>query len=154
MKTTVVVILLGGVFLLGPGTLSAAEPSGQSEMGESDTPDGKLPIGPILMGSYGLVTIAVGAGFGVQAHQENKDFNKNVDGEYPNASESLADDIKAHSVTANILMFSGLAVTVGAILWWVLDDDFRKRKAKHEQPVALRWRPLIGPTHAGVVAEF
>ncbi len=153
MKIFWVMTMVGWAAVFGPGALSAAEPTETPEMEKSDTNE-KLPIGPILVGSYGLVTIALGAGFALQAYQENEDFNKSVDGQYPHAAKSLADDIKAHSIAANVLMFSGLAVTVGGILWWVLSDDFHKNRSKKEQPVALTWRPVIGPTQAGVVAEF
>jgi hypothetical protein len=153
MERVFIVTLLVSVIVFGPGKLSAGEPSESSEGGESDQKS-KLPIGPILMGSYGLVTIAMGAGFGLQAYQENEDFNKEEDGQYPLASESLADDITAHSIAANVLMFSGLAVVLGGILWWALDDDYHSKRAKKEQKAALRLRPLIGPTQTGVAAAF
>ena len=160
MKSFTIAAIMGWLVVLGPEAVSADEPSRNSD--EGSQPDVyvkhdyiKPPMGPILMSSYGLVTIAVGAGFALQAYQENKDFNKKVDGEYPLATKSLADDIKAHAITADIFMFSGLALAVGGVLWWYLDDDYTWGKSKKQKnETAFKWRPMIGPTHASVVAEF
>ena len=146
--------MIGSIIAVRPGTLSADEPSSKPQASEDNGADSEFPFGPIVMGSYGLVTVALGAGFGVQAYQENEDFNKKVNGEYPNATHSLADDIKLHSIVANVLMFSGAAVALGGILWWILDDDYHRGKARRKRTAALMWRPMIGPVHASVVLEF
>ena len=158
MKFFTFIVILSWLVVFGPGPVSADESLQSSE--EDRQADGverdeaKLPIGPILMSSYGLVTIAMGAGFALQAYQENDNFNKKVNGEYPLATKSLADDIKAHALTANILMFSGLALAAGGVLWWYLNDDYTWGNSRKKQRTALKWRPMLGPTHASVIAEF
>jgi hypothetical protein len=154
MKGFIFSLMIGSFIAFGPGKLSADEPSSKPQASEERGVDSEFPFVPILMGSYGLVTVALGVGFGVQAYQENEDFNKKVNGEYPNATHSLADDIKLHSIVADVLMFSGAAVALGGILWWILDDDYHRGKARRERTTALIWRPMIGPVYASVVLEF
>jgi hypothetical protein len=154
MKICILSLMIGSAIAFGPGTLSADEPPSKPQASEEDGVDGAFPFVPIVMGSYGLVTVALGAGFALQAYQENDSYNKKVNGEYPHATHALADDIKLHSIVANVLMFSGAAVALGGILWWILDDDYRVRRAKRARATALMWRPMIGPVHASVVFEF
>lgn len=158
MKAHRMVIAILGLILFFAGSVSADEmPSNTVDAGDRshdvENDGAKLPMGPIFITTYGLVTVCLGAGFGLQAYQENKDFNKKEDGRYPLASKSLADDIKAHSIVANVLMFGGAAAVIGGVLWWLLDDNYKRGNAR-KRASAFNWSPVIGPNHASVVAEF
>jgi hypothetical protein len=109
-------------------------------------PDTSLPMGPILLGSFGVVTVAVGAGLGWQADQENDDFDKTP-------TTSLADDVETHALVADILMFGGGALVAGSVLWWLLSDDDEPAPEKVEASAA-RVTPVVGPGQVGLTAEF
>jgi len=140
----------------GPGLEPAAAGHGAPPRLEADT---RLPVGPLLLGGFSLVLVAVGAGFGWQASQEYDDWKAaRTDARYaadPDAGQArvdeLADDVRAHAITANVLMFSGAALTAVSVLWWLLRDGSRKEK-KSESETA--WRPILGPGHAGFEVGF
>jgi hypothetical protein len=158
-KSLALISMLIVVQLSAPGL--ADEPPTQSD--SSPEAGGKLPLGPIMLGSLGLVGVAVGSGLGWQAKQEYDQFNESNTGvadpfgqasdkAYPNASDELADDIENHALAANILMFAGIAAAGGAIIWWLVDDDY-KEKNKVELETAA-WHPEVGPGHLGLRVEF
>ncbi len=125
---------------------------------EADT---QLPVGPLILGSFGLATVAVGAGFGWQAWEENDDFNEKAESlptggnpVYPNATDKLADDIKTHSIVANVLMFGGTAVVIGSLLWWLLDDDYDSESEAEVELSSAKLRPMLGPNQASLTIEF
>jgi hypothetical protein len=113
-------------------------------------------VGPIIMGSFGVVMIAVGAGFGWQADQEYDQYNTFENNTYPYATKDLADDIETHATVANVLMFTGLGVVVGSVIWGVIVGVAKKkeRKEKADARLSAKWRPLIAPNQAGVTVEF
>jgi hypothetical protein len=154
MKHFIISMAMVSALLLFPGVLPAEErPLIQDEA----TPPGgdtRLPVGPMLLGSYGIVAVAFGAGFGWQAYQENEDFNTRVDDGYPYATDALADDIRKHAIAADILMFSGAAAAIGGLVWWLVDDDYDKPRKKNKERTSAGWRPMIGPAHASVTFEF
>ncbi len=115
-----------------------------------------FPVGPVILGAYGVVVIAVGAGFGWQADQEYDSYNTFENNYYPNATEELADDIETHAKVANILMFSGLGIVVGSVIWGVVEGVAKKKKREKakEERLSAKWRPLLSPTHAGVTVDF
>ena len=125
--------------VLGDETTESAE---NEEYNQLDT---KLPIGPILLGSFGLAAVATGAGFAWQADEERDDFNKTP-------TKMLADDAKAHAVTANILLFGGAAAVASSLLWLLLtrDDD----DETDEIASAVVVTPLIAPGHATLSITF
>jgi len=119
---------------------------------ETDT---RLPMGPILLGGFSLVLVATGAGFGWQASEERDDWKvAQTDPAYaadPEAGQAnvddLADDVRAHSIAANVLMFSGAAMAAVSILWWLLRDD------PEEEP-ATAWRASFGPGCTSLEVRF
>ncbi len=126
-----------------------------------DEVESDLPLGPLLLGSFGAVFLAVGAGFGWQAKEEYDDFNEASTSPqpggplYPKASDDLAADIRAHSIVANVLMFSGVAAMAGGIIWWLVDkkdDNPESGASQGEKSVSIT--PLLGPGHAGLSLEF
>ncbi len=128
------------------GDEEASGPSGEVDTG--------LPMGAILFTSFSVCVVAVGAGFGWQADTEYdswKAAQKAGDGE---AMDDIAADVKKHSIAANVLLFGGAALTAVGIIWWVIaarkDDESLRLKGG----ATVSWRPLLGPTHAGLSVEF
>jgi hypothetical protein len=116
----------------------------------------RFPVGPVILGAYGVVMIAVGAGFGWQADQEYDDYNTFENNYYPNATDDLADDIETHATVANVLIFTGLGVVVGSVIWGVVEGVAKKKKREKSEEARLsaKWRPLLSPTHAGITVDF
>jgi ABC-type transport system involved in cytochrome c biogenesis permease subunit len=154
MKHMVVTTVVLWAFLLQSAALSAEESPEDTSKENASEVDTKLPIGPILVGSFGLVTVAVGAGFAWQAYEENDDYNTEMDGQYPFATNKLADDIKTHAIVADVLMFGGGAVVIASLLWWLIDDDYDTETKGEIEVSTAKWRPVIGPGQAGLIVEF
>jgi hypothetical protein len=133
-----------------------SEPMTLENKPRDDEAINSFPVAPVILGAYGVVMIAVGAGFGWQADQEYKDYNTFENNHYPNATEDLADDIETHATVANVLIFTGLGVVVASVIWGVVEGVAKKKKRKKaaEARLSARWRPLLSPTHAGVTVDF
>ena len=116
--------------------------------------DTDLQMGPILLGSFSVVAIGVGAGFGWQADQEYDDWKAAQSAGDGDEMDDISDDVRSHSVVANILIFGGLAGVATAVLWFIVgrasDDD----EGEASVEMTARWRPVIGPGHAGLSLEF
>ncbi|MCP4603987.1 MAG: hypothetical protein GY847_26275 [Proteobacteria bacterium] len=155
-------VMLGIGILVHGGRIRAEEPDDYTSEGVPEDVDTKLPIAQILLGSFGIVTIAVGAGFGWQAWEERENFNEKEEFStggnlvYPLATDELADDIETHALVANILMFGGTAVVIGSILWWILDDKYDKESSKKhgKDSSQAKWHPQVRPGRAGLTIEF
>ena len=152
MRNAFLLVVMLSIMLSGNHVL--AEEGGDGN--EDESVETKLPMGPILLGSFGLTTVVIGAGLGWQAYEENKDFNKEENGSYPLATNKLADDIETHCIVADVLMFGGLAVMIGSVLWWLIDDDYDLESDRAEKGAlsTARWRPGIGPGQASLTIEF
>jgi hypothetical protein len=153
MKTGVVGVVVlviftwCGVARAQDGPALGADPAGPELEVDTD-----LPVGPLLLGGFGLTLVAVGAGFGWQAKQEHDDWQDARDaGDPMGEMGALADDVQAHSITANVLMFSGAGLVAISVIWWLVggDDD----EGESSDAVAL-WHPQLGPGQAGLVVQF
>jgi hypothetical protein len=117
--------------------------------------DTDLPLGPILVGSFGVVLVAVGAGFGWQADQEHEDWDAaRKAGDPEGQMDGLSDDVRAHSIAANVLMFSGAGIAALSLIWLLVsggDDD--EPGGQGEVATAL-WRPELGPGRVGLSLQF
>ena len=105
MKIEAVAIVLSGLLFLGKSAQADDTKEEQAPPIPQEV-DTKLPIGPLALGSMGVVAIAVGAGFGWQASEEYDNYNETP-------SEKLADDVESQSVAANVLIFGGVATVIG-----------------------------------------
>ena len=125
---------------------SASRPGRDSDTG--------LHIGPIILGSFSVVAIGVGAGFGWQADQEYDDWKSAQSAGDGDEMDDLSDDVHKHSIAANILIFGGLAGVATGILWFIVsrasDDDENETRVG----MTARWRPVIGPGQAGLSLKF
>ncbi len=141
--------VLSGVLVFCSPLVSAEDLEQTADFSIPTDVETDLPIGPILVGSMGAVMAVVGAGFAWQADQENDDYDR-----MPTAA--LADDVEQHALVANVLMFSGGALILGGLAWWLFTGDDEEPPA--DDPVASarqpEWRPLLGPGQAGVVVTF
>jgi hypothetical protein len=155
MKTTVASLVIlcatawcGGALAQEQHQLSA-EPGGPELEVDTD-----LPVGPLLLGSFGLAMVAVGAGFGWQADQEYEDWETaRKTGDPLGEMDELADDVKAHSVTANVLMFSGAAVAAIGVIWLIFAGGDEDDNGPGQAETALL-EPSVGPDRAGLVVHF
>jgi hypothetical protein len=115
--------------------------------------DTRIAMGPILLTSFSAVAVAVGAGFGWQAHQDYEDWKEARDtGDPFGDMDGIADDVRAHSIAADILMFGGAVGAVVGIVWWVAAA--KRRKAEEPGRGAVSVRPFVGPAEAGAIVEF
>lgn len=158
MRQTLLLALCLGI--VSAGIPARAEQPVDAPVAEPNADvDTHLPMGPILLGSFGAVAVLVGAGFGWQAKGEydrfnERDPNAKYDTQlvYPRATQSQADDIRNHVIVADVLMFGG-AVAVGASLLWGLLG--RKKAAGMKAEVkAASLTPSIAPNRLGLVVEF
>ena len=145
-------------------SLAAASAAAQSQApgGDDGRPrlevDTRLPMGPIILCSFSAVAIAVGAGFGWQAHQDYDNWKQARDAGDPYFQmDGYADDVKAHSITADVLLFGGAAFAVTGAIWWIVAAK-RGGRADAEKTASgggsVAFHPLLGPTQAGAVFEF
>ncbi len=154
MRLLFVVALFSGLFLtaLNAGA-QEADPFASASRPDMDV-DTDLQMGPILLGSFSVVAIGVGAGFGWQADQEYDDWKSAQSAGNGDEMDDLSDDVHNHSLVANILIFGGLAGVATAVLWFIVgrasDDDENEASVE----MTARWRPVIGPGHAGLSLEF
>ena len=154
MRLFIVVTLFSGLSLaaLNAGA-QESDPFANASRPDLDV-DTDLQMGPILLGSFSVVAIGVGAGFGWQADQEYEDWKSAQSAGDGDEMDDLSDDVHTHSVAANILIFGGLAGVATAILWFIVgrssDDDENEASAE----MTARWRPVIGPGRAGLSLKF
>lgn len=127
---------------------------------ETQKVDTNLPMGPILLGSFGAVAVVVGAGFAWQAKGEYDNFNKRdpkathvKEKLYPKATQSLADEIKTHVIVADVLMFGG-AIAMGAALIWALRGRQKEDVKIEPEASTASFKPTFGPNHLGMLVEF
>jgi hypothetical protein len=155
MRTSIAFVV--ALFLVAwTGTAQAqqsAQPGGSPGAPELEV-DTDLPMGPILLGSFGLVLVGVGAGFGWQAHEEHEDWDEaRKAGDPTGEMDELADDVKAHSIAANVLMFGGAGIAaVSLILLLVRGGDDEAEGGG--EPTTASWRPTLGPGQAGLSVRF
>ena len=154
MRLLFVVVLFSGLFLtaLNAGA-QESDPFANASRPGLDV-DTDLQMGPILLGSFSVVAIGVGAGFGWQADQEYDDWKDAQSAGDGDEMDDLSDDVHTHSLAANILIFGGLAGVATSILWFIVasasDDDENGASVG----MTARWRPVIGPGQAGLSLRF
>ncbi|MBW2276445.1 MAG: hypothetical protein JRF63_03070 [Deltaproteobacteria bacterium] len=125
----------------------SADPAGPELEVDTD-----LPVGPLLLGSLGLALVAVGAGFGWQAKQEHESWEEARDtGDPLGQMDELADDVKAHSITANVLMFSGVGLTALSVILLLVGGDDEEGDAEGDTALLS---PQFGPGQAGLIVQF
>ncbi len=154
MRWLFVVVLFSGLFLaaLNAGA-QESDPSANASRPGLDVDTG-LQIGPILLGSFSVVAIGVGAGFGWQADQEYDDWKNAQSAGDGNEMDDLSDDVHKHSIAANILIFGGLAGVASSILWFIVARASANDENKTRVGMTARWQPVIGPGRAGLSLEF
>lgn len=153
MRPLIIVLTLTVLFL-APAAAFAEEDARALEDGDDVTlVDTNLRIGPMILTSFSLCTVAVGAGFGWQADQEYDNWKAAQNAGDGQEMDRIADDVKTHSVVGNVLMFTGAALAATGIIWWIVSA--RKNRAKREEGEGLAlWQPFIGPGSASLVVRF
>jgi len=156
MKTlTATILILAVINWCGAARADDERPLEASTAGPELEVDTDLPVGPLLLGSFGLVLVGVGAGFGWQAKQEHDNWQEARDsGDPMGEMDGLADDVKAHSITANVLMFSGAGLAAISLIWWLAGGDDDEEGGGEGEIATARWTPLFEPGQAAVVVQF
>jgi len=154
MKKLVFLVVLAAV-AASPLRGVAAEPTLRTDAGAPSLDvDTRLPMGPIILTSFSLCFVAVGAGFGWQADQEYDDWKTAQKAGDGATMDTVADDVHKHSVAANVLMIGGGALAVTGIIWWIAAARADRRKGEAAGEQTARWRPLLGPGQASLLVEF
>jgi hypothetical protein len=155
MKTAVVVLSFLTIVTWSGLARGQDEPGLSVEPGQPELEvDTDLPVGPLMLGSFGLAMVAVGAGFGWEAKQEHEDWEEARDsGDPMGEMDGLADDVRAHSITANVLMFTGAGLAAISVIWLLLGGD-DEAEGEQEDVAAARWHPAVGAGQAAVIVQF
>ena len=127
--------------------VSEASADGQQNGELYEDADTELPVGPLLVGGLGATMIAVGAGFGWQADQEYDEYKSSP-------SAGLADDVENHALTANLLMFSGGAVVLVSVIWWLFSLGDNEESDTTFQLSISSWTPVYAPRRIGLSVTF
>ncbi len=150
-------LIICAALFAAAATASAGEVALGSGAGTEAGPhldvDTHIPMGPILLTSFSVAIVAVGAGFGWEAHQDYDTWKQARDTGDPNGDmHSIADDVHTHSIAADVLMFGGAAAAIVGIVWWI--GAAKHAKAERARPAAVSFRPVLGPAQAGAVIDF
>ena len=148
-------LIVCAALFLAAATATAGEVALASDAGAGPhlAVDTHIPMGPILLTSFSLAIVAVGAGFGWEAHQDYDNWKQARDTGDPNGDmHGIADDVHAHSIAADVLMFGGAAAAIVGIVWWI--GAAKHAKAERALPAAVAFHPVIGPMQAGAVIDF
>lgn len=128
--------------------LEAAEPSADASTGSPFFTQKRIGL---AVGGLGIVFVAVGAVFGVDAIGKNADAKDNCRTETLCSLRGLelTDDAKSSAAASTIFFILGTAsLTAGAILFFTAGDDRQDTKAAKR----VRFAPVFGPGSAGVSA--
>lgn len=101
---------------LASGRAAAQDGTSPEARSETEVDTGSsLPVGPILLGGGSLAVLSLGVAFGLQADTDNDDYDKRP-------TEDGADDVESSALAANICLFTGGAMAIGALVWWLVDE--------------------------------
>lgn len=137
-----------------------ASPSGPKDTAIEADPasDGPSPIGPIVLGSAGLITTTVGALMWIGG---NSDYQAVIDAcgetgakcpDSLDANEARANDAIEKIRNGQIVAGTGAALMVGAGIWWMLAQPDGVTAERAQRPLALRWD--AGITSRGFAATL
>ena len=132
------------------GAEDRSEPMTLETKKRDDNLQTDFPVGPVILGAYGVVTIVIGAGFGWQADQEYDNWKEARDSGDAAATKRLADDVDAHSIAANVLLFGGTALLATSVIWWLLSGGDDEDDGAGE----ARVQAAAGPGQAGIYVTF
>ncbi len=128
--------------------LADAEPGTDSAPGASFFTQKRIGL---AVGGLGIVFVAVGAVFGIDAIGKNADAKDNCRTETLCTLRGLqlTDDAKSSAAASTIFFVLGTAsLTAGAILFFTAPDDHKDTKTANR----VRFAPVFGPGSAGVSA--
>lgn len=116
--------------------------------------DTRIPMAPIFLTGFSAVAIAIGGGLGWQADQYYDDWKAARDAGDPYGEmDGLADDVRSHSIAADVLLFGGAAGAAIGVVWWIVAA--RRGRDRGERPeAAVSLRPALGPGLTGAAIGF
>jgi len=130
-------------------TTAPARPSAEVELIEPSAPWTSLRVGGIVAGTVGLVSIGIGAGFGVAALSDASTAREYCDGDVCSSQRGV-DAVHSATKSADIATVSfvlgGAPVAAGGLLLW-LDDG---PSTSHADSAKLEWSPIASESELGV----
>jgi tetratricopeptide (TPR) repeat protein len=133
-----------------------ARPSADVELIEPSAPWTSLRVGGIVAGTVGLVSIGIGAGFGVAALSDASTAREYCDGDVCSSQRGV-DAVHSATKSADIATVSfalgGALVAVGGLLLWLDDgpsspaDSAQDTRADTAQ---LAWSPIASQSELGL----
>ncbi len=111
---------------------------------DSAPSSGPSRVGPIVLGSAGIVLVGLGAFFGLKAMSTSSDVRANCPGGACTSPEWVDknDDARRSALFANLGVGVGALALAGAAVWWFATPK--------EQPVAV----AVGPTEVRMVVRW
>ena len=134
-----------------PATPAAvrARTSPEVDLIEPSAPWTSLRVGGIVAGTVGLVSIGIGAGFGVAALSDASTAREYCDGDVCSSQRGV-DAVHSATKSADIATVSfalgGALVAAGGLLLW-LDDG---PPASHADSAKLEWSPIASESELGL----
>lgn len=131
-----------------PAATAPARPSPELDLIEPSTAWTSLRVGGIVAGTVGLVSIGIGAGFGVAALSDASTAREYCDGDVCSSQRGVD---AVHSATKNAdiatvgFVLGGALVAAGGLLLW-LDDGPRA----HADSATLDWSPIASDSELGL----
>jgi hypothetical protein len=132
-----------------PRTAAPVRPSADVELIEPSAPWTSLRVGGIVAGTVGLVSIGIGAGFGVAALSDASTAREYCDGDVCSSQRGV-DAVHSATKSADIATVSfalgGALVAAGGLLLW-LDDG---PSTSHADSAKLEWSPIASESELGM----
>jgi len=133
-------------------TAARARTSPEVDLIEPTAPWTSLRVGGIVAGTVGLVSIGIGAGFGVAALSDASTAREYCDGDVCSSQRGV-DAVHSATKSADIATVSfvlgGALVAAGGLLLW-LDDG---PPASHADSAKLEWSPIASESELGLAVS-
>jgi hypothetical protein len=122
-----------------------------AEPADASAPWTSQRVGGIVAGTVGLVSIGIGAGFGVAALSDASTAREYCDGDVCSSQRGV-DAVHSANKNADIATVSfalgGALVATGALLLW-LDDS----PPAHSDTATLDWTPIASDSELGLAVS-
>jgi len=147
------------------GTVPTEAPSGAGAMDPLAEPPHmhetgtRVPVGPIVLASGGVLALGVATAFGISAMAANTEYKDKVSGSVliqsdVDAAQSSKDTRDTNAMVANVLFGVGGAALVGAGIWLAVELTSKPEHRVAQDPARdshVSVTPWVGPQQLGLV---